>query len=535
MVSLPFLHPVHQPPVRSFFPEVLAFALGLSALVAFSLQHRRVEIRVSAIALLPVLLVLGIAVQTVSGLVSIDPVPTAYLAWASAMAVLGTSLVAAAGRKTLMDAIAIGLLCGASVSALLAVLQFFGLQAAPQWPAEVAGARMTANLGQPNRLADYLWLGVTSACYLGWQGVLPRTVSAILAIAIALVSVLSGSRMIALFEIALTLVIWSSTGGMRTGKRGLAGLLAGAFVGLILLTLASYVVQLRSGTQLGASAHIVTRYEPQVLGSDARLDLWREGISIIRAHPLTGVGVGNFRWEMLHAAALAPPAANTYPVAEHTHNIILQWAAEVGIPLTLLVIVLASRILWFDLRRMAGAEFILVGGVLSTIGIHSLLEYPLWFAYFLGPVALLMGGISHRMVVFRSFRALLICVLAAAALALGIAKSQYHDLADLMASAMQSDREERILFDLAGGSFFSNYAKAIIAARMSPHVDFAIAQSQVCEQAMRVWPSASMIGRCVLLRRLAGKPQEADALLRVGDAAFRRTEEKQLLQDALNE
>jgi hypothetical protein len=40
--------------------------------------------------------------------------------------------------------------------------------------------------------------------------------------------------------------------------------------------------------------------------------------------------------------------------------------------------------------------------LLAVIGIHSLLEYPLWYAYFLGPAALLLGLGAQRSLAVRS-------------------------------------------------------------------------------------------------------------------------------------
>ena len=91
------------------------------------------------------------------------------------------------------------------------------------------------------------------------------------------------------------------------------------------------------------------------------------------------------------------------PVAffDHTHNIVLQWAVELGIPMAVLLVTLCGIGVWpvvstwwrkqdqvatdgQGLQAMAAT-------VLATAALHSLLEYPLWYAYFLLPVAFVWG------------------------------------------------------------------------------------------------------------------------------------------------
>src|SRR5690606_32076970 len=76
---------------------------------------------------------------------------------------------------------------------------------------------------------------------------------------------------------------------------------------------------------------------------------------------------------------------------EHAHNIFIHLLAETGIAGALLL--LAGVWAWlrgFQWRNITPEGWWLLA-LLAIIGIHSLLEYPLWYAYFLGPVALLLG------------------------------------------------------------------------------------------------------------------------------------------------
>jgi len=67
---------------------------------------------------------------------------------------------------------------------------------------------------------------------------------------------------------------------------------------------------------------------------DARLVAWKAGLNMIKAYPLTGVGLGNFKAVMV---GYADPNADINSIA---HNTYLEIAAELGIPALLLFLVL---------------------------------------------------------------------------------------------------------------------------------------------------------------------------------------------------
>lgn len=127
--------------------------------------------------------------------------------------------------------------------------------------------------------------------------------------------------------------------------------------------------------------------------SASRFGIWSNTLALIRANPLTGVGFGefNFAWTLTEFP--------DRPVAffDHTHNLPLQFAVELGLPLASLLIglllvslVLAARRAW-RVPGDAGAASRAAFMVVLLIGVHSLLEYPLWYAYFLLPAAWAWG------------------------------------------------------------------------------------------------------------------------------------------------
>lgn len=122
-------------------------------------------------------------------------------------------------------------------------------------------------------------------------------------------------------------------------------------------------------------------------GDHWRQTIWLKSWALIQSHPVWGVGYGNIAFAMFTETLPLSRAA----VTEHAHNIFLQLAVELGLPtaaawtLALATLVLRSTQALKTLEGRALAVF------LFAILIHSLLEYPLWYAYFLLPFAFVIG------------------------------------------------------------------------------------------------------------------------------------------------
>jgi hypothetical protein len=122
-----------------------------------------------------------------------------------------------------------------------------------------------------------------------------------------------------------------------------------------------------------------------------RLQLWHEALLIYLQAPLLGVGFGQFAW---HHFTLADTAGVTplLGLFHNAHNIVLQLLAEMG---TVGAFVLLAGIgfwLWSQRRQPSAIEAWWMLALLGVIGLHSLSEYPLWYAYFLGIAAVLLGA-----------------------------------------------------------------------------------------------------------------------------------------------
>lgn len=130
--------------------------------------------------------------------------------------------------------------------------------------------------------------------------------------------------------------------------------------------------------------------------SGSRFGIWADTWALIKQQPWAGVGFGEFNL----AWTLTPFPGRPTAFFDHTHNLPLQLAVELGLPLAALVLVLLAAALWrvwrlgspgHDADAAAAVSVRSAAMMLLLIALHSQLEYPLWYAYFLLPTAWLMG------------------------------------------------------------------------------------------------------------------------------------------------
>jgi O-antigen ligase len=299
--------------------------------------------------------------------------------------------------------------------AAVALVQVFAPELADgDWIAasSVAG-RAVGNLRQPNHLSSLmLWAAIA---LVGWlelrremrrAGDGPAATRGAGSAFTALEALRSPRGVVVLAALAMALFIWTLVlTASRTGVVGVALLtlwgladrrLSRAARGLLLATPLLYAAAWWGMAWWAqASDHTFGGQQRLAEGdvSGSRFRIWADALHLIAQHPWTGVGWGNFNF----AWSLTPFPQRHTAFFDHTHNLPLQLAVELGLPLALVVCALLLWALWQGARRALAAR-----GAASAmgrcalmmvvlIGLHSLLEYPLWYAYFLLPTAFAWG------------------------------------------------------------------------------------------------------------------------------------------------
>ncbi len=306
------------------------------------------------------------------------------LAWA------GTQVASRCDAASVFVAFAFGLLAAGVLSVLVALVQVF----APGWTdgtliahSGVVG-RAVGNLRQPNHLCSLLLWAVIAALALHELGRLARGPTVALVVALVFAVELSASRTGAIG--LLLLALWGAL-DKRLSRTGRLLLLATP-----LLYAASYGAMAAWGEfshhAVGAEARLAAS-SSGIESPNTRIRIWANALALIAEQPWTGVGFGEFNLAWSLTAFPGRPTA----FFDHTHTLPLQFAVELGLPLAALVLLLLGVALWQGWRRAAAAagqagsaaRAALV--MVLLIGLHSLVEYPLWYAYFLLPAAFVWG------------------------------------------------------------------------------------------------------------------------------------------------
>lgn len=401
LLALPFLQPYHRFPLTAFYTEWLAFALGLLAALLLLRRQTGSTAEYPVVALAPLGLILVLGLQTMLGRVPYPEqalIATLYLLWATLLIALGARLRHELGLASAADTLAWFMLAGGLLNALAGLIQHyevttpFGILVSQKPAAAVVG-----NLAQPNHYAAHIAMAIASTAYLYGRRSLGAPAALGCVVLLLLVSAFAGSRSPWIYFTAFLLLALLIRRLDRTEETRRLMIFS-------LVLLPGFVVAQGIATLIAPSAGLqvtsLQRVFASVSGVTARVELWSNAWQMFLAAPFLGSGWGQYPWH--HFLDMAAHGPRTAPgLCNHAHNLALQLLAETG--LAGFSIVFGAAILWFaDLRRatMDSCWWWLLA-LLSVIGVHSMLEYPLWYSNFLGPAALLLGLGAHRMLRVR--------------------------------------------------------------------------------------------------------------------------------------
>lgn len=296
-------------------------------------------------------------------------------------------------RETLTDLLAAALCVGGTVVAVDGAQQLLSAMGSARFAnQQIAGTLIR----QPNLYASMLLLGWTATLYLlpalqvrwwrigGWLlaalvfgCTLPFTGSRTMFINLALLSGLAIAALI--------------LGRYQRQKHfGLSLLLAMLLALVSQFTLPPALAKLTGAT----NRSVLQRVEAAGATASARLrtDEWKKAVQVWQAHPLTGVGTVRFPYHSFVLQQQAPfneiPRERLYT---HPHNLLFEVLAEQGlIGLGLLL----GFLWWWSIQqvwqKMDSPRLLGCAGVLILLT-HSMLEFPLWYWYFLIPFTLLLA------------------------------------------------------------------------------------------------------------------------------------------------
>jgi O-antigen ligase len=273
----------------------------------------------------------------------------------------------------------------ALVSCVLALLQYLSVEQwfAP-WISASTDGTAYANLRQRNQFATLCSMGLVALLYLCQTGLLragqawPWAAAAVLAAGTALSSSRTGALQWLLIGAAMLCWRGSLRAPVRwlcVGALGLYGLAV-----LVMPWFARWVGNPATG--------LWGRAQEAGEAGGSRLALYSNVIDLISQKPWLGWG-----WrELAYAHYSGVFDVRFVELLDNAHNLPLHLAVELGLPYALLF---CAAIAWWVLRNAPWAEVHptrqLAWAVLMLLGVHSMVEYPLWYGPFLMTLGLCLG------------------------------------------------------------------------------------------------------------------------------------------------
>lgn len=393
---LPFLLPYNQ----LFEAEWLAAVLGVAAaLVALAtLGTSVVSLPTPARWLVAFALFLGVQVVLVHPIYpQVSVLAALYVLYAALLIWLGAQLAASNGIERAATLLAACLLVGGIANAASGVIQFYGIPAPlkdivaelPHGPSSAYG-----NIGQSDHYANYLALGGTALLFLWLRGSLRSGYALAAAVLLAYGCALSGSRtslLYALWYVLLGLLANKAQSGID-GRR----LRSAAYALAAVILVAQIAIPWLNVTfELGnAAKSSLERMDPASLEYEPRWQIWRLAWRIFVAAPFSGTGIGEFAGAAFRSGLSPSLTQHGNQVWTSPHNLPLQLLAETGVIGTFLALGGLCTWCWHAARRYFATAQPATWWIIAAVGIeliHSMVEFPLWSAHFLGVTALLMG------------------------------------------------------------------------------------------------------------------------------------------------
>lgn len=379
-----WLAPDHYRPWVSFHSEALAVA-GCLIIIISLLAHSNQMAKAPAICrwIISAALLPWLQYATGTGLFAGDALICSLYLCALAGAVwVGSDLArqSTLARKSRLAALYHGLWMVAMASAAIGLVQWFQLSGSLGMYGVQSdlGDRAMGNLGQANQLATLILIGTVTFAWAYERGTIGGSTFGLGSALLTLVLVMTQSRagMISVLLI-VGFIIWKKRNiKMRLTTRAVTIWAVAFSVWTLALPHVSEALMLSEVRSIGSAGPV-----------NERITMWKQVGFAIWQSPWLGYG-----WNQTptaHAAgAVAFPSSITYTNA---HSFVMDILAWNGLPLGLL---LCGIIAWWFLTRIwrcATIDAIVAMAALLPFAMHSMVEYPFTYAYFLIAAGFMVG------------------------------------------------------------------------------------------------------------------------------------------------
>lgn len=527
---IPFLLP-HRGLATAFYSEWSAFVLGIAACFPFLYKHFWLPFEVprSAIWLFAFVALIALQPLFVSHAYVADALlPGIYITWAVVLIVLSAWIRKQLGLERALAVLAWTLLIGGTLNAMVGVVQYFDVSGELTSAVDLKPGSVYGNIGQRNHFATQITLASFALIYLHTTHRIKRTPAIMLLALFALVLTASSSRAAVVYIVAGFLLSLISYRAAKT--RAHRHLLQGTGLLLTLFLLFQYLLPFLNDwlkLLLGAMGFDVSGLNTLIMlqrsaadGIDVRLSEWRKAWLMFLESPLWGVGIGNYGWYSFNYQTFPEFAAiSEGRLFHHSHNLIMQVLAELGIAGVLLLVFMAMT--WFRqiLSHWKNPSHWLILVLMVVLLLHSNVEYPLWYSYFLG-IAAVLFGLGDEAVVKIDFTPGLGQFTTGATLAISgaillITLRGVQDLnrAPLLAITKTPQEASATLRAVSKNPLLTPWAEVAVVLYGIPDKRIAEEQLLLATRVVKYRPNPHNVNRQIIYLALAGRSVEASVLM----------------------
>jgi len=288
-------------------------------------------------------------------------------------------------KEKLIHYFSVALLISGLVSTFMAITQWLDIYI-PYFPTlSVSGSRPYANFGQPNHLSTFLCMASIATWYLYEKDKLKFYYALPISIFLIWGIILAQSRTAWLVSLSILgcYLYFKKKTFFKLKTSSLCLLILFYFILVFNLkeinNFLNYylnldVMQLNDGIKRATNGH-------------ERLNIWKQSWDLILEQPWFGYG-----WNQVGVSVIERIDhfyLNLW--YSSSHNIILDLFLWVGLPLGILITIFCLYFLYILFKNSHTKESHLALLMALPILIHANLEYPLFYSYFLLPLALLLG------------------------------------------------------------------------------------------------------------------------------------------------
>lgn len=408
LFNAPFLILYGYFPVSKFYSELLALCLSALAALLMLIRAQKIAISNAGIAcglfmffLLLQIPVVGVRFPGINIVVAIE------FMVGLALSIGVTSYIAGSGEKQyeLFKMIAWAIVIGTTIQAIYGFMQYTGQAENFKNIILYVSNRednVFGNIGQKNDYVDFITMGVFALAYLFFIKQVNKAVFIIYELFFIFILSVTTSRIPFIFFIfailttTIFILVNRKKGESRLLNRQVLFMLIGMMVSLLIIeAVLPKIVEILVPTKDATSG--LYRFGTQNMNQSTyrRFYEWYKDIIIFLAHPFFGVG-----WYQYPKAAIDimfTDARFSYIPANsalytHSHNTPLNVLAEGGIiGFSITVIYGFFYTLYKMFKNFNNHVTLFVSFIILTIFAQGLFQYPLWYAYFLMFIILLLS------------------------------------------------------------------------------------------------------------------------------------------------